>query len=119
MWGAAVAGAAAVLLLSQPVQADELTPVERTFNVKCIGCHAGGGNVLAAGATLFPQDLERNGAASPEELFTLIYRGKGKMPGYGTDCAPKGQCTFGPRLSDEEIKDLATFVRQRADAGWK
>lgn len=41
------------------------------------------------------------------------------MPGFGTECAPKGQCTFGPRLSDDDIKSLADFVLAKAAAGWK
>ncbi|GFH22284.1 cytochrome c domain-containing protein, partial [Haematococcus lacustris] len=54
-----------------------------------VGCHAGGGNVLAAGASLFPDDLKRNGYTDAQSLYTLIYKGKGKMPGYGKECAPK------------------------------
>lgn len=86
-----------------------------------------------------------------QSMFNLIYRGKGRMPGYGTDCAPKvagcarcthdiaggcpdphvathtwhacvrpqGQCTFGPRSSDEDIRALVAYVLERAGAGWK
>ncbi|PNH02347.1 Cytochrome c6, chloroplastic [Tetrabaena socialis] len=78
-----------------------------------------GGNVLAVGATLFQPDLAKNGVESPEALYDIIYKGKGKMPGYGTDCAPKGACTFAARLSDEEVSSLATYVQERAAAGWK
>ncbi|KAG2494468.1 hypothetical protein HYH03_007520 [Edaphochlamys debaryana] len=91
--------------------------VQDTFTMKCAGCHMGGGNVQAAGATLFPEDLARNGVDSPEALFKIIYSGKGRMPGFGTECAPRGACTFGPRLSDEEITDLVAFVQQRAAEG--
>lgn len=38
--------------------------------------------------------------------------------GFGEKCTPKGQCTFGARLQDEEIKLLAEFVRLQADRGW-
>lgn len=31
----------------------------------------------------------------------------------------QGACTFGPRLSDEEVRDLATYVEQQAAADWK
>ena len=34
-------------------------------------------------------DLQKNGAATPEAIYDLIYKGKGKMPGYGINCAPK------------------------------
>lgn len=89
---------------------------EALFTSKCAGCHMGGGNVVAAGATLKTEDLQRNGVASPEALYKIIYAGKGKMPGYGTDCAPKGQCTFGARLSDDEVSELASYVQARAAA---
>ena len=53
------------------------------------GCHAGGGNVVQAGASLFTGDLQRNGLTSTDAVYELIYKGKGKMPGYGVNCAPK------------------------------
>ena len=54
-----------------------------------------------------------------QSLFNLIYFGKGRMPGYGQDCAPKGRCTFLPRSSDEEIRELVAYVLARAEARWK
>jgi hypothetical protein len=65
---------------------------EGSFAMKCAGCHMGGGNVVAAGATLFPADLQRNGVGDAESLYKIIYSGKGKMPGFGQDCAPKVSC---------------------------
>jgi len=41
------------------------------------------------------------------------------MPGFGENCAPKGQCTFAARLSDETIRDLAAYVSKQAAADWK
>lgn len=90
----------------------------QTFALKCAGCHAGGGNILQAGATLSTADLERNGYGDPDALFRIIYGGKGRMPGFGADCAPRGQCTFGARLSDAEVRDVAEFVLRRAGEGW-
>ena len=49
----------------------------------------GGGNVVQAGATLKEADLQKNGVASVEAIYDLVYNGKGKMPGYGAGCAPK------------------------------
>ena len=49
----------------------------------------GGGNVVQAGATLKEGDLQKNGVASVEAIYDLVYNGKGKMPGYGAGCAPK------------------------------
>jgi cytochrome c6 len=74
---------------------------------------------VAAGATLFTADLQRNGVGEPDSLYQLIYSGKGKMPGFGKECAPKGKCTFGPRLEDEEITALTQYVLDRAAQEWK
>ncbi|GLC41560.1 hypothetical protein PLESTB_000702000 [Pleodorina starrii] len=111
-----VLAAVSTLLTATPALAIE---VPELFANKCAGCHMNGGNVLAVGATLFPEDLRRNGVDSSEALYRIIYGGKGKMPGFGKDCAPKGACTFGPRLSDEEVTSLAAYVQDRAAAGWK
>lgn len=111
--------------------------VQQVFQASCAGCHAGGGNVVQAGATLKLADLQRNGVADPDALFKVIYSGRGKMPGYGKECTPKvrgntkwsttlcvapsvyqGKCTFGPRLSDEEIQSLTTYILEQAEAGW-
>lgn len=89
------------------------------FSRNCAGCHAGGGNVVSPGNTLFEADLSRNSLVTPERVFEVIYSGKGKMPGYGANCAPKGACTFAARLSDEEVKALGDFVLERAAQGWK
>ncbi|BAB10887.1 unnamed protein product [Arabidopsis thaliana] len=88
------------------------------FNRACIGCHDTGGNIIQPGATLFTKDLERNGVDTEEEIYRVTYFGKGRMPGFGEKCTPRGQCTFGPRLQDEEIKLLAEFVKFQADQGW-
>lgn len=53
------------------------------------GCHAGGGNIVQRNAGLGLEELKRNNAASPEQIYDLVYSGKGKMPGYGVNCAPK------------------------------
>ena len=94
-------------------------PAAALFSKNCAGCHAGGGNVVSPGNTLFQNDLDRNGLVTPEKVFEVIYSGKGKMPGYGVNCAPKGACTFAARLSDEEVRALGDFVLERAAQGWK
>ena len=92
---------------------------EELFTKTCAGCHAAGGNIVQAGATLFPDDLKRNGVDDAAAVYDIIYGGKGKMPGYGEGCAPKGQCTFGARLADEDVKGLAEYVIKRSAAEWK
>lgn len=114
-----VAAAAALGPVAPALAADEQqAAAAATFAFKCAGCHAGGGNILQAGATLATADLERNGYGDAESLYALIYSGKGKMPGFGADCAPKGQCTFGARFTDDEVKGMADYVLRRAGQGW-
>lgn len=90
----------------------------------------------------------RNGVEAEEEIYNVTYYGKGRMPvsfmllftspaillpqiylvsdrvsygsvqGFGENCTPRGQCTFGARLQEEEIKLLAKFVKLQADQGW-
>lgn len=48
-----------------------------------------GGNIVQPGATLFSSDLQKNNVADAESLYSLIYSGKERMPGFGADCAPK------------------------------
>lgn len=47
--------------------------------------------MVQAGATLKQADLQKNGVASVEAIYDLVYNGKGKMPGYGAGCTPKVQ----------------------------
>lgn len=75
--------------------------------------------MLQAGATLFTEDLQKNGVVDQDELYKLIYYGKKKMPGFGTECTPKGQCTFGTRFSDQEVSEMTDYVLARAAANWK
>jgi hypothetical protein len=53
--------------------------------------------VIQAGASLSTTDLRRNGVDDPQALYDLIYSGKGRMPGYGENCAPK-VCSCSPLL---------------------
>eukprot|EP00250_Pteridium_aquilinum_P000372 c10404_g1_i1 orf=88-645(+) len=106
------------LLAADSACALDSATVQRVFQRSCVGCHVGGGNIIQPGATLTSSDLQRNGVSAVNDIYKIIYSGKGRMPGYGEQCAPRGQCTFGPRLSDEEIQSLAEFVRLQADQGW-
>ena len=89
---------------------------------ECVGCHQYGGNVVESDKTLRLNDLKRQGISSTNEVSTVIELGRGKMPGYGEKCEPKGKCTFASRLTTEEIGDLAEFVWKTAndsDEAWK
>ncbi|KAI7999251.1 hypothetical protein LOK49_LG09G02620 [Camellia lanceoleosa] len=101
-----------------PVSLGQAIDIQRgatLFGRSCIGCHDGGGNIIQPGATLFLKDLQRNEVDTEEEIFRVTYYGKGRMPGFGENCTPRGQCTFGARLQEEEIKLLAEFVKSQAE----
>ena len=87
------------------------------FANKCAACHAGGGNVLG-GPTLSEADLSANGLLSSDDVARVIALGRGRMPGWGVECAPKGACTFAARLDAGTINSLAEFVLQQAHVGW-
>ncbi|KAI3723162.1 hypothetical protein L2E82_34560 [Cichorium intybus] len=108
-------------ILTPPVSYAQAIDVQRgasLFGHACIGCHDAGGNIIQPGATLFLKDLQRNGVDTEEEIYRITYYGKGRMPGFGEMCTPRGQCTFGARLKEDEIKLLANFVKSTADQGW-
>ncbi|CAJ1939667.1 unnamed protein product [Sphenostylis stenocarpa] len=116
----------AALLVLSPICATPLSSAQSVdiqrgttlFRQACIGCHDAGGNIIQPGSTLFTKDLQRNGVDTEEAIYRVTYYGKGRMPGFGKECMPRGQCTFGARLEDEEIKILAEFVKLQADQGW-
>ena len=87
-----------------PAAATAAAPAEPAalFARNCAGCHAGGGNVVAPGATLLAPDLTAAGLDSPEAVFKLVYGGRGRMPGYGTDCAPKVRGEWRKRERERE-----------------
>ncbi|XP_042020813.1 cytochrome c6, chloroplastic-like isoform X3 [Salvia splendens] len=78
---------AAVVALSPisnpPVSLGETLDVHKgatLFRRSCIGCHDAGGNIIQPGATLFLDDLKRNGVDTEEEIYRVTYYGKGRMP---------------------------------------
>lgn len=109
----------AVTLLATPLPSMADADSAQLFTNTCAGCHANGGNIVRREATLQSEDLAKYGFSSPDELFKVIYNGRGSMPGYGEGCAPRGACTFGPRLTDGQIRALADYVLEEAARGWK
>lgn len=120
MFLAATVFACSIALLV-PKDASAVTSQPETvqlFENSCAGCHAAGGNVVKRDATLFLSDLKRYGLDDPSELYSMIYSGKGSMPGFGEECQPKGKCTFGRRFSDEQIDHLVRYILDQAADGW-
>lgn len=90
----------ALFALAQSPARAENAPA--TFKAKCAMCHGADGK----GDTAAGQAMGVRNFASPEvqkmtdaELETIITKGKGKMPEYGT------------KLKEAEIKDLVAYIR--------
>ena len=73
-----------------------------TYKAKCSACHG----VRGAGDTMIGKNLKLRSLFSPEvqnrsdeELFTLISKGKNKMP------------SFDRKLSSDQIRDLVRHIR--------
>ncbi|HVA93826.1 MAG TPA: cytochrome c [Candidatus Dormibacteraeota bacterium] len=76
---------------------------EKTFKAKCAGCHgADGKGSTPAGKAMGAHDFASAAVQkmTDAELAEDIAKGKGKMPKY------EG------KLKEEEIKDLAAYVRK-------
>jgi mono/diheme cytochrome c family protein len=77
------------------------------YKTKCAACHGADGK----GGTPIGKKMGLRDFASPEvqkmgddELITIITKGKNKMPAYEK------------KLSDAEIKSVASYIRQLAKA---
>ncbi|MGD1901764.1 MAG: c-type cytochrome [Geitlerinemataceae cyanobacterium] len=77
------------------------------FETSCAGCHVNGGNIIRRGKNLKARALKRNRAETSEAIEDLVTNGKGIMSAYGD------------RLSAAEIRDVAAYVLDRANADWK
>ena len=90
----------------RPVLADAASGA-KIFSAKCAACHAGGKNLVNPQKTLAKADLEKYGMNSLEAITTQVTKGKGAMPAF------KGQ------LTDQQIADVATYVLESSEKGWK
>jgi cytochrome c6 len=93
--------------LSSPALAADAASGAKVFSANCASCHAGGRNLVNAKKTLKKADLEKYGMYSAEAIAYQVTNGKGAMPAF------KG------RLKAEQIENVAAYVLQQADKGWK
>ena len=73
-----------------------------TYKAKCVACHGGDGSGdTTAGKSLKTRDLRSVDVQkqSDDQIFTMISKGKGKMPGYDKP------------LGAEKCKELLAYVR--------
>ena len=89
------------------------------FTQSCVGCHAGGGNILPfqGGKNLKKATLEKDGYYDASSMSQLILKGKAQMPAFGEFMGSKGNM-IPARFSDAEVKEISEFVLKQADLGW-
>lgn len=79
----------------------------KIFNVHCAGCHINGGNIVRRGKNLKKNALKKYGMDSLEAITAIVTNGKSNMSAYKD------------RLTEEEIQNLAAYVLEQAEKGWK
>ncbi|MGJ0486637.1 MAG: c-type cytochrome [Methylomicrobium sp.] len=89
------------------VQAADASAGAEVFTKNCSMCHSGGKNIMNPAKTLSLNDLKSNQRDSEAVIITLVTNGIPPMPAFGTN------------LSEEQIKNVAAYVMQQANAGWK
>ncbi len=70
-----------------------------TFKAKCAGCHGADGSKAMPAMGVKPLNTPATTGKTVDQLTTIISKGQGKMP------------AFAGKLSDDEIKAAATFVK--------
>ncbi|MBW4643977.1 MAG: c-type cytochrome [Goleter apudmare HA4340-LM2] len=92
---------------SSPALAADAVSGAKVFSANCAQCHAGGKNLVNAAKTLKKADLEKYHIDTPEAIIAQVTKGKGAMP------------AFSGRLKPGQIEDVAAYVLDNADKGWK
>ncbi|TAE54253.1 MAG: cytochrome C6 [Nostocales cyanobacterium] len=93
---------------NNPALAADTATGKGIFTANCAQCHAGGKNLVAGPSkSLFKEALEANNMYSADAIVYQVTNGKNAMPAF------KG------RLNDGQIADVAAYVMEQADAGWK
>ena len=101
--------AAGVLVTgAMPAFAGDASAGEKIFSGNCAACHAGGQNVIMPEKTLEQSALEQylDGGFNEGAVVKQVTNGKNSMP------------AFGGRLSDNDIKNVASYVITTSSAGW-
>lgn len=87
--------------------AADTTNGAKVFSVQCAGCHINGSNIVRRGKNLKLKALKKYGMDSIEAISSLVANGKNNMPAYQD------------RLSEQAIQDVATYVLEQAEKGWR
>ncbi|BAZ01904.1 cytochrome c class I [Tolypothrix tenuis PCC 7101] len=92
---------------SKPALAADSASGAKVFSANCASCHAGGKNLVQANKNLQKDALEKYGMYSADAIIAQVTNGKNAMPAF------KG------RLKANQIEDVAAYVLESADKGWK
>ena len=97
-----------IVLLNMPMEvySVDLEAGEQIFSANCSACHAGGNNAIITEKTLKKDALELNGMNDIAAIMTQVKNGKNAMP------------SFGSRLADEDINNVANYVLSKSEQGW-
>jgi cytochrome c6 len=90
-----------------PAIAADTVNGEQIFSVHCAGCHINGSNIIRRGKNLKKQALKKYGMDSMEAVTSIVTNGKNNMSAYKD------------RLSEQQIKEVAAYVLEEAEKGWR
>ena len=93
--------------IAQPAIAADGAKGATIFDTKCAACHLGGKNLVNPPKNLQKASLEKYGMYSAQAIVAQVTNGKGAMP------------AFGKQLTAAQIDDVAAYVLEQADKGWK
>ena len=91
----------------QPSRAAETADGAKIFSTNCAGCHINGSNIIRRGKNLKLKALKKYDMDSIEAISSIVANGKNNMSAYKD------------RLSEQEIQNVATYVLEQAETGWR
>ncbi|WP_420485267.1 cytochrome c6 PetJ [Iningainema tapete] len=95
------------LHLTPKAFAADITNGAEIFSVQCAGCHINGGNIVRRGKNLKLKALKKYNMDSIEAISSIVTNGKNNMSAYKD------------RLTEQEIQDVAVYVLEQAEKGWR
>ncbi|MBE8999088.1 c-type cytochrome [Nostoc sp. LEGE 12447] len=92
---------------TMPAMAADIVNGEQIFSLHCAGCHINGSNIVRRGKNLKKQALKKYGMDSIEAVTSIVTNGKNNMSAYKD------------RLTEQQITDVAAYVLEQAEKGWR
>ena len=92
---------------SQPACAADTDNGAKIFSSNCAGCHINGSNIIRRGKNLKLKALKKYDMDSIEAISEIVANGKNNMSAYKE------------RLTEQEIQNVATYVLEQAETGWR